>query len=265
MSSHFTGQMVTEYRDEAISVGEEAISPTYGSDAQLHLLAGNLALALGDVLRSVEHHVSGLEHQLTHRGMDTSHIEGIRDDCARGANLAYQLMLFSGKIRVKPESMDLNDVVRSIDPIISRTVRSGVNTEVDLADQALPVMGDAVLLKQVLANLLSNANDAVHLGGTIAVTTRRVDHKRGFPELTRENLFSGCALLSVVNSKPGIEDSIRPRILEPFFTTKLKSIGLGLPVVQAIIRAHHGCLSIVSRIDVGTMVHLYLPLATYWH
>lgn len=265
MSRFVTGELAAGYCNEVISSGEKGASSTPGNGVQLPQMAGNLALAFGDILRSVAHHLSGLEHQLINRDMDMDHIKGIQGDCARGANLAYQLMLFSGKIRVKSEQIDLNDVMRSIDPIISRTVRSGINTEVDIADQALPIMGDAMLLKQVLANLLANANDAMPSGGTIAVATRKVHSKRWFPEITRENLISGCALLSVVNSKPGIEDSILPRIFEPFFTTKPKSIGLGLPVAQAIVRAHHGCLSIVSKIDVGTLVHLYLPLVTHKH
>jgi len=264
---NFTRQLGARYRSEVISTGEEITIPTYQSGAHLPQVAGSLALAFGNILRSVERHVSALEGQLTHRDMDRSHVEYIRDDCARGANLAYQLMLYSDQMPVNLKAMDLNDVVRSIDPIISGTVKRGVNTEVDLADEVLWVMGDGMLLKQALSNLISNANDAVPLGGTITVATRRVDHERRLPNLACENFTGACALLSIVNSKPGIEDSIRHRIFEPFFTTKLsgKGMGLGLPIVQTIVRAHHGCLNIVSRRDEGTMVRIYLPLVAHRH
>jgi signal transduction histidine kinase len=264
---HFTRPLGARYHSEVISTGEEITTPTYQSGVQLPQAAGRLALAFGNVLRSVERHVSALEGQLTHRDIDRSNVEHIRGDCARGANLAYQLMLYSGQMTVNLKSMDLNDVVRSIDPIISRTVRKGVNTEVDLADEVLWVMGDGTLLKQALSSLISNANDAVPLGGTITVATRRVDRERSLTNLACESFTGVCALLSIVNSKPGIEDSIRHRIFEPFFTTKPpgKGMGLGLPIVQTIVHAHHGCLNIASKRDVGTIVHVYLPLVAHRH
>ena len=259
----FSGASIMGHQAEAISKEGEGTTLTYQNGGQLPKIAGNLALAFGDILRSVALHVSELEGQLAHTDVKKGHIEHIRNDCARGANLAYQLMLFSGKIRVKPELMDLNDLIRNIDPIILGTARRGVNAEIDMSDEALWVKGDAVLLMQALANLISNANDAMTHGGTIAVATRKIDRVRRLPHLEWESFSSACALLSIVNSKPGIEDSIQHRIFEPFFTTKQpgKGIGLGLPIVQSIVHAHHGCLNVVSQRDMGTIVHIYLPLA----
>jgi signal transduction histidine kinase len=267
MSLHFAGLLDAIQRDEIISAGEEVTPPSHARDMQLPRVVGSMALAFGDVLRSVAHHVSALEGQLAHMDMDRVHVECILDHCARGANLAYQLMLFSGQIQERQSPMDLNDIVRNIDPIISGIVKREVYTEVDMADEVLWVMGDAMLLRQVLANLISNANDAVPLGGTITVATRRVDRDRKLPDLGCERTTGSCALLSIVNSKPGIEDSIRHRIFEPFFTTKPpgKGIGLGLPIVQTIVRAHHGCLNVVSKRDIGTIVHVYLPLVAHRH
>ena len=264
---HLTSPLGARYRSEVISTGEEITTPTYQSGIQLPQIAGSLALAFGNILRSATRHVNALEGQLTHKDIDRSNVEHIRGDCARGANLAYQLMLYSGQMTVNLKSMDLNDIVRSINPIVSGTVREGVNTEVDLAEEVLWIMGDAMLLKQALANLLSNANDAVPLGGTITVATRKVDRERRLPELGCESFTGACALLSIVNSKPGIEDSIQHRIFEPFFTTKPpgKGMGLGLPIVQTIVHAHHGCLNIASKRDVGTIVHIYLPLVAHRH
>lgn len=252
-------------RTEAILNDEEIKALNCQNGGQLPKIAGDLALAFGNVLRSVALHVGELEGQLAYIDIKRGHFERIRDECARGANLAYQLLLFSGNIRVKLELMDLNDLIRNIDPIISGTVRKGVCAEIDMADEALWVNGDAMLLRHVLANLVSNANDAMTQGGSIAVATRRVVRERRLPDMGWENFHSACALLSIVNSKPGIEDSIRHRIFEPFFTTKPpgKGMGLGLPIVQTIVRAHHGCINIVSKKDIGTIVNIYLPLAAH--
>ena len=252
----------TERDSGVFSDGNETTRPACENDTQLPQVAKRLALAFGNVFRSLSHHVGALEGQLKNIGADKIHLESLRNDCAQGVRLAYKLMLFGSPTSTKLHLIDLNDVIRKIDPIISRTVRSGVNTETDLADEALPVMGDARLLKEVLTNLISNANDAVPRGGTITVATRKIERQYRFSGLESGRLIGTCALLSVVDSGPGIDPSIQHRIFEPFCTTKRsrEGIGLGLSIVQAIVRAHHGCLNIASRRGEGTMVRIYLPL-----
>lgn len=242
---------------------DEITWPTDERFAHLYHATHNIALAFGHVLRLMFHHISAFEHQRNLGTADREHIKVIRRHCSAVVNLAYRLMLFSGSIPIKPEPMDLNDVVRNIDSVISPILKSSANIEFDLSDENLSVMGDERLLKEVLASLISNANDATYRnGGTIAVATRRVKREYRIMDRDKRVFIGSCALLSVVDSGPGIETSIQNQIFEPFFTTRQsgEKMGLGLSITQSIVRAHRGCLNILSRKGEGTIVRIYLPL-----
>ena len=72
--------------------------------------------------------------------------------------------------------------------MIRKMVRRGVNVEIDVADEDLPIMGDIKMLSEALACLIENANDAVLSGGAVAVATRKVE--RNYESLNREGFFT---------------------------------------------------------------------------
>lgn len=226
--------------------------------------ATNLALSFGEVLRSVMEHTGALQSQLGNTDMDRRHLQAIRHQCMRGANLAHRLMLFSGKIPVKMASLDLNDAVIGIGPMICGTIRRGVNIELDVADEKLLIMGDEAMLLEVLACLVENANDAVHSNGSIAVATRKIERTYASSDIKGGAFTGECAMLSVADSGPGIDATIRGQIFEPFFTTKRpgKGLGLGLAIVEHIVHIHNGCLSMATRKGEGTMVRIYFPFSS---
>jgi two-component system sensor kinase FixL len=109
---------------------------------------------------------------------------------------------------------------------------------------APPVRGDADLLKIVFLNLLVNAGHAMEGRGTIRVSVHATD--------------AGCGV-SFRDSGPGIPEGIRDKIFVPFFTTKTKGSGLGLPTAKRIIDAHHGSIQIDYPVTGGTTVLIQLP------
>ena len=171
-------RMVKQWvKDSALAFNRKEITwPTDERFAHLYRASYSVALAFGHILKLMAHHIKALEHQRNLGTADLEHIKVIRRHCSDWVNLAYKLMLFSGSIPIKPEPMDLNDVVRNIDPVISPILKSSANIEFDLADENLSVMGDERLLKEVLASLISNANDATYRnGGTIALSTQDLE------------------------------------------------------------------------------------------
>jgi len=220
-----------------------------------------VALSFAGFFRSVMKHAAVLEEAIGKQALEQFHLGRIQDSCTHGVNLVYRLMILNGKIPMKMEQFDLNDVIRSIDPLISRTVRDNIAVEIDIAEDNLPMIGDLRFVKQAIAELVLNANEALPSGGTITLATRKTRLKWNAPDLGSEKTVSR-ALLSVTDSGSGINDDTRRHMFKPFFSMKPKEmhLGLGLPLVEKIVRAHNGTLNITSRNQEGTSIRVYLPL-----
>jgi signal transduction histidine kinase len=119
-----------------------------------------------------------------------------------------------------------------------------VKFKLDLRDIP-PILGDPAELREVLANLIFNALDAMPQGGTLLIKTR---------------LEQGQVVLSVSDTGTGMSEEVRKRCLEPFFTTKGKrGTGLGLAMVYGIIHRHNGTLEVQSELGRGTTFTLGFP------
>ncbi len=220
-----------------------------------------IALSFAGLFKSVMKHAAILEEEIGRQAMEHFHLGCIQDSCARGVNLVYRLLILNGKIPMRMERFDFNDIIRSIDPLISGIIRDNIAVEIDTAEDRLPMIGDLRFIKQAIAELILNAKDALSSGGTITLATRKARLKRHSPILDSEKTVS-CALFSVTDSGCGINDETKRHAFKPFFSTKPKemSIGLGLPLVEKVVRDHNGTLNITSRNEEGTSVRVYLPL-----
>jgi signal transduction histidine kinase len=109
------------------------------------------------------------------------------------------------------------------------------------------VHGDPNALQQVLINLLTNAGDALEVGGTISLETSRVSRDEGMVRLI------------VRDTGPGIAPEILPRIFDPFYTTKSDGTGLGLSISYNIVREHKGTIDVESLPGKGTIFILTFP------
>lgn len=117
--------------------------------------------------------------------------------------------------------------------------------------EPLVIRGDVAQLNQVLVNLLINARDASPAGAPIELCTTTAE-REGTPMLD----------LAVIDRGTGIPPEVRERMFEPLFTTKRSGTGLGLPVVDQIVRAHHGVVRVRTEAGKGTEFHILIPLAT---
>ena len=149
------------------------------------------------------------------------------------------------------EPLDMREVAReAADGVRPLAERKGQTLEVAL-EGVLPTEGDRVKLRQALTNLLDNAVTYTPEGGTIRLTVR---HKRG------------RAVIAVCDTGPGIAAQHLPHLFEPFYRADAASggsnghVGLGLALADWIVRAHGGRLSVESRVGVGTVFTLSLPL-----
>jgi signal transduction histidine kinase len=117
---------------------------------------------------------------------------------------------------------------------------------VDVAGAATPLIADAEMLKIVFHNLLLNGAHAMEGRGAIRVDVRTAE---------------GVCLIVFSDDGPGIPPDVLERIFMPFFTTKARGSGLGLPTAKRLVEAHHGDISIVCPPSGGTIVTVRLPAA----
>ena len=118
----------------------------------------------------------------------------------------------------------------------------------DLGGELPPVLGDATQLRQVIHNLLRNAEDALEGrdDGSISITTGTAGRQ---------------AQLLITDNGPGFPSELLPRIFEPYVTTKARGTGLGLPIVRKIVDEHHGHIEINNAPEGGARIDIRLPLA----
>jgi two-component system, sporulation sensor kinase E len=172
-------------------------------------------------------------------------------DVAKGeiARLDYIITQFLGAIRPAPLQLkisSLNEVIEKTLELLRPEIENrGVNIKTKLSRQLTPTPIDATQIQQVLVNLVKNAMQAMTTGGTLTLQTG-------------ENADS--VWISVADTGGGIPQEQINRIFEPFYTTKKKGSGLGLMIVQRIVRAHNGRIELESHVGRGTTFKIWLPL-----
>jgi two-component system cell cycle sensor histidine kinase/response regulator CckA len=179
----------------------------------------------------------------------------------RAATLTRQLMVFSRQEVVKPQALDLNALVSSIEWVLRRTIGENILLEWEL-DPGRPVVhADPNHLEQVLLNLAVNARDSMPEGGTLRVATGTVPLDESYAGLHGDLEPGSYVRVSVSDTGCGMTEQVRQRALDPFFTTKPKGsgTGLGLAMAYGIAKQHGGHLEVSSQPEAGTMVSLYLP------
>ena len=172
----------------------------------------------------------------------------IRRAGTSAARLVEQLLTFSRGKPSSDEIVDLRALVLEFEPLLRRVVREDIELTVSTCDVGCPVSGGGHQLEQVLMNLVVNARDATPAGGRIAVT------------LTLEG-EPARVCLRVSDTGQGIEESVRSRLFEPYFTTKgSDGSGLGLATVHSIVAQAGGRVAVESAPGMGATFLVELPV-----
>jgi PAS domain S-box-containing protein len=177
----------------------------------------------------------------------------------RAAALTAQLLAFSRRQVLRPDSVSLNDVVQSMEPMLRRLIGEDVELVIESARDLQHVRIDTGHLEQVIMNLVVNARDAMPDGGTLRISTSDT----GFPvdELPEGLAPSNVTVLTVSDTGQGMDSVTREQIFEPFFTTKPpgQGTGLGLAMVYGFVRQSGGAISVRSSPGAGATFRIALP------
>jgi signal transduction histidine kinase len=223
-------------------------------------LAGGVAHDFRNLLTPVIVNASLLARQpLPGDGADLA--REIGEAAERAGELVGHLLSFARRQIREVRVLDLNRVVRDLEPMLRRLIREDVELRLVLAPGLRALRADRSQLEQVLVNLAANARDAMPSGGRLTLETsehlvspEQAAHGRG--------LLSGhYAELAVTDTGEGMSATVREHLFEPFFTTKgsQKGTGLGLATVHGIVSQGGGAIRVESEPGRGTTFRVYLP------
>ena len=219
-------------------------------------LTGGVAHDFNNLLMVIS---GGLE--MLDRGTDPSRrqrlLDGMRHAAERGTALTRQLLAFSRRQELKPESVDLAHHIEGMRELLDRSLSGDISVTLAFGPDLWPVEVDPGELELVILNLAVNARDAMPNGGTIHITAHNAAGVED-PELTGD-----FVRLCVSDTGAGMPPEVLEHVFEPFFTTKEigKGSGLGLPQVYGFAKQSGGAVYVNSAVNRGTTIVMLLPRA----
>jgi len=191
-------------------------------------------------------------------------MQNVLDAAFRGAELTRRLLAFARQQPLRPRWIDVNQLVSGIIQLLSRIIGENIEIALSLSSEVLPIVADPAQLEAAIANLVTNARDAMPGGGSLAVSTGncRFDADHVTPAL--ELAPGHYVMIEVRDTGSGMTPEVMNRMFEPFYTTKErnKGSGLGLSMVFGFIKQSGGHIDVSSEPGVGTTFRLFLLRAT---
>ncbi|MCX8043047.1 MAG: ATP-binding protein, partial [Desulfobacterota bacterium] len=226
-------------------------------------LAGGIAHDFNNILAAI---IGYTELSCAHKNLEPGiryNLEQILKASNRAADLVRQILAFSRKNMHEKRPVMLNTLLKESLQLLRATIPTTIEMRLELPPQPLTILADASQIHQVVMNLCTNAYQAIgDQQGTI--TVRLTDCEQapadlaGYPDLQ----LGRYACLTVADNGPGITPEVIEHIFEPFFTTKPvdKGTGMGLAVVDGIVRTHHGAIRVTSQPGAGATFDIFFPL-----
>jgi signal transduction histidine kinase len=211
-------------------------------------LAAGIAHEINNPLEGMSNYLTLARDSLARGDVEaaTRQVAAVRTGLDRAAGIVRQVLAHSDPAKAPRTPLDLNDVLRETEQFVrSRKEFRHIDFGLDLAARPLVVTGSPVMLGQVVMNLIVNACEVQPGKGEVRVASRR---------------DGSHVVAEVADRGPGIPESDRQRVFEPFFSTK-DSTGLGLSICHTIVRQHEGELDVRPREGGGSVFRMRLPAA----
>ena len=235
----------------------------------LGVLAGGIAHDFNNILMAILGHVNLAEEEIAPTSPVRRNLQEIEKAVKRAADLARQMLAYSGRGRFVVERIDLGKLVEEMAQLLDVSISKKVVLKEDFAENLPAFFGDVTQIRQTIMNLITNASEAIgDQSGAIQLSTGTMYCDRAcladFNEELRADLDEPLpegvyTYIEVVDSGCGMNAVTLEKIFDPFFTTKFKGRGLGLSAVLGIVRGHKGAVKIHSKVGKGTTIKILFP------
>jgi len=224
-------------------------------------LASGIASDFNNLLSIIKGYVDLV---IEERAADTDlrqDLEKALQACQRGETLTTQLMAFSQTHRLNMEIINLNEIIRGMTSLIRRLIGEAIHYEAMLDPDLAFINSDPDQVRQIITNLVVNAQAAMPEGGRLIIQTANVELDEPQAGKHPEAKAGSYVLLAITDDGMGMDDHIKAHLFEPFFTTKGegKGTGLGLSTVYGIVKQSNGFIEVESRPGSGTKFLIYFP------
>jgi PAS domain S-box-containing protein len=246
---------ITEKKEaeESLRESEEKLARSKKIEA-LGLMASGIAHDFNNILTRILGNISLAKRYVEPREKVFNNLVEAEKASLLAKDLTQQLLTFAkGGTPIK-KTIYLKELIK--DSTSLALGGSNGKCEFSLTDDLLPVEVDEGQISRVISNLVINADEAMPDGRTLNVQARNITNgeKHDLP------LYKGKYVeITIRDQGIGIPKEHLEKIFEPYFTTKQRGIGLGLPITYSIIKNHDGYITVKSLKDVGTTFYIYLP------
>ena len=191
------------------------------------------------------------------------HFARIETAAQRGAELCRQMLAYAGKAQFSLDQVDMGLLIEDMKQLVQASMHKMVLINFDVAADLPGVIGDKSQISQVVMNLIINAAEAIgEAPGEIHLRLEKVI----FTPADANHDFLGKVIapgsyvcIEVTDTGCGMNEEVKRRLFEPFYTTKFTGRGLGLSATLGIIHSHKGALQLASQLGEGTTFRIYLP------
>uniref|UniRef100_C6E9A8 histidine kinase n=1 Tax=Geobacter sp. (strain M21) TaxID=443144 RepID=C6E9A8_GEOSM len=229
----------------------------------LGVLAGGIAHDFNNILLAIMGNTSLALQRVGEGSPLEQHLLQIEKASEKAADLARQMLAYSGKGRFVLEALDLNRLVREMTSMLEVSLSKKAVLRFHLAEELPGIVADPTQIRQIIMNLAINASEAIgEKSGeiTIATGTLFCDSHYLADNWLDEHLPEGrYVYLEVTDNGCGMNKETVDRIFEPFFTTKFTGRGLGMAAILGIVRGHKGVIKIYSEPGRGSSFKILLP------
>jgi len=235
----------------------------------LGVLAGGIAHDFNNLLMGILGNADLALNELSPMSPARRNLEEIEKASRRAAELAKQMLAYSGKGRFVVEPIDANELVEEMAHLLEVSISKKAVLKYNFAENLPTFDGDVTQIRQVVMNLITNASEAIgDRSSVIALSTGAMHCDRDYLDDVNEVLRAGLdeplpegvyTYFEVADTGCGMDAETIEKIFDPFFTTKFTGRGLGLSAVLGIVRGHQGALKIYSEVGKGTTFKVLFP------
>ena len=225
------------------------------------MLAAGIAHDFGNLMGGIIAETDLALSELADSSPAAEEVQKIQTIAFRASEIVRELMVYSGREAVTYESLQISRLIEEMAKLLKASIPKQVTLKID-CEKDLPIIkGNASQIRQLVMNLIINASEAIgEQSGIIAVSASHVTGGKELAPGSAMELTEGDYVrLEASDTGSGMTEQQRSRIFDPFFTTKSTGRGLGLAVVQGIVRGHAGAINVLSVPGEGTRFEIFLP------
>jgi PAS domain S-box-containing protein len=186
----------------------------------------------------------------------------IQATTVRAGRLTHQLLAFAHRQTIELCTLDLNSLILDLSKLLRCLIGEAIELVIFLTPDPVRIAADRGQIEQLLINLAINARDAMPRGGRLVIETQNISTDDISAQRRGDTAIDSFVRLTVTDSGMGMNETVKRRLFEPFYTTKAAGggTGLGLAIIHRIVKQHGGHIDLDSEVGQGTTFTISFPL-----